>query len=76
MLSDDELERLISEFSEKLVYETIEDLSSYMESTGRVYKSHYAVIRRWIRENLKKGEKTDESMSAEQDELSELNKFV
>lgn len=47
LLSDDEFEKLQSNFED---YETrIDNLSEYVESTGKVYKSHYATILHWNR---------------------------
>ena len=47
LLTDEELEKLKEEYCD---YETrIERLSSYVASTGKKYKSHYATIRNWAR---------------------------
>lgn len=47
LLTDDELEKLKDEYPD---YESrIERLSSYVASTGKSYKSHYATIRNWAR---------------------------
>lgn len=47
LLTDDELEKLKVEFTD---WDTrIERLSSYIESKGAKYKSHYATIRAWAR---------------------------
>ena len=35
--------------------EYIERLSEYMASTGKTYKSHAATIRRWAKEDRRKG---------------------
>ena len=52
LLSDEELQKLISEFP--LDYESrIERLSEYMASSGRHYKSHLATIRSWARSDVK-----------------------
>ena len=49
--------------------EYIERLSEYMASTGKTYKSHAATIRRWAKEDRRKGKgisdyscKEDESL--------------
>lgn len=47
LLADDELEKLKAEYADYL--DRIERLSSYIASTGKVYKSHYATIRNWAR---------------------------
>lgn len=50
LLSDDDLEKLKSEFP-KDWQERIERLSEYMASSGKSYKSHLATIRSWARKN-------------------------
>ena len=68
-LTDEELEKLKSEYSD---YEKkIDNLSNYIASTGKSYKSHYATIRNWARrdkENLKKGN----GMETPDDEFSKV----
>ena len=51
LLTDDELEKLKTEYSD--YKERIERLSSYVASTGKKYKSHYATIRNWPRNDRK-----------------------
>lgn len=53
LLTDEELEKLKAEYPDW--EERIERLSSYVASTGKSYKSHYATIRNWARKD-KKGE--------------------
>lgn len=58
LLSDEEIQKLEKEFPHNYK-EYIERLSSYMASTGKSYKSHYATIRVWERkakENSTKGD--------------------
>ncbi len=52
LLTDEELEKLKTEFSDW--QERIERLSSYVASTGKSYKSHYATIRNWARKDKEK----------------------
>lgn len=52
LLSDDELEKLKAEYPDYL--DRIERLSSYVASTGKSYKSHYATIRNWARKDAEK----------------------
>ena len=47
LLTDDELEKLKADYADYL--DRIERLSSYIASTGKAYKSHYATIRNWAR---------------------------
>ena len=49
LLTDDELEKLKDEFHDW--EERIERLSSYVASTGKTYKSHYATIRNWAKKD-------------------------
>lgn len=53
LLADDELEKLKAEYADYL--DRIERLSSYLASTGKTYKSHYATIRNWARADAEKG---------------------
>ena len=53
LLADDELEKLKAEYADYL--DRIERLSSYIASTGKTYKSHYATIRNWARADAEKG---------------------
>ncbi len=49
LLTDDELEKLQYEYPD--YQDRIERLSSYIASTGKAYKSHYATIRNWARKD-------------------------
>ena len=49
LLTDDELEKLKAEYPD--YQDRIERLSSYVASTGKSYKSHYATIRNWARKD-------------------------
>jgi len=55
LLTDDELQKLKTEYSD--YEERIERLSSYVASTGKKYKSHYATIRNWARKDKETGKK-------------------
>lgn len=52
LLSDEELSKLKTEFSDW--EQRIENLSCYMASTGKKYKSHLATIRNWARKDKPK----------------------
>lgn len=54
LLTDEELEKLKDEYPDW--QERIERLSSYVASTGKKYKSHYATIRNWARKETPKQE--------------------
>lgn len=58
LLTDDELDKLKTEYSDWS--ERIERLSSYVASTGKKYKSHYATIRNWARKDGVKHGKPEE----------------
>ena len=49
LLTDEEMEKLKTEYPD--IDERIERLSSYVASTGKSYKSHYATIRNWARKD-------------------------
>jgi len=59
LLTDEELSKLKTEYSD--YEERIERLSSYVESTGKKYKSHYATIRNWARKDAAKTTKQETS---------------
>lgn len=52
LLTDEEFEKLAAEFQD--LDQRINDLSGYIASTGKVYKSHYATIRNWARKEKEK----------------------
>ena len=54
ILSDDEIERLKAEFGESTVESKIERLSEYMETSGKQYNNHFAMLRRFCREDKSK----------------------
>ena len=72
LLTDDELDKLKSEYSDYA--DRIERLSSYVASTGKSYKSHYATIRNWAR---KDGQTTvrQPQYSGRQSKADELDAF-
>ena len=54
-LSDEELANLKEKYPD-LYRQKIERLSSYIASSGKEYKNHYAVLLQWLAEDLAKGE--------------------
>ena len=52
LLTDEELAKLKNEFTDWA--DRIERLSSYIASTGKVYKSHYVTIRNWAKRDADK----------------------
>lgn len=55
-LKDIEYEKLVNELGEKPTQEYIKDLSIYMRSRGRRYKSHYATILAWHRKHAREAQ--------------------
>ena len=75
LLTDEELEKLQSEFPDWK--ERIERLSSYVASTGKSYKSHYATIRNWARKDAQAVPQNIRSQSQTQPKKqSEYNDFM
>lgn len=56
LLTDEELEKLKGEFIDW--EERIERLSSYVASSGKSYKSHYATIRNWAKKDREQSVRT------------------
>jgi len=52
-LTNKEFEKLKASFGEAGANQRIENLSSYVASKGKKYKSHYATILTWERKNKK-----------------------
>ena len=71
LLTDDELDKLKNEYPDWA--ERIERLSSYVASTGKSYKSHYATIRNWARKDQDQGRSP---VKAQQKPKSEYNDFM
>ena len=71
LLSDSELEKLQAEYIDW--HERIERLSSYIASTGKVYKSHYATIRNWARKDQQQPMQTARSMYQKPTKAQELD---
>ena len=69
LLTDEELDKLKAEYSDW--QERIERLSSYIASTGKSYKSHYATIRNWARKDAEKGVKTHGTAGKSADKITD-----
>lgn len=50
-LTDAELRKLVERFNATAVQRTIDRLSCYMESYGKKYKSHYATLLNWLKDD-------------------------
>lgn len=73
LLSDTDLEKLKAEFPNDW-QGRIENLSSYMETHGKTYKNHLAVIRCWARNDAKKNASKVPSRNESQWEKTEEEK--
>jgi cob(I)alamin adenosyltransferase len=72
LLTDEELYKLKTEYSD--YEERIERLSSYVASTGKRYKSHYATIRNWARKDaeVKPMNRTKQTKAEELDDFYKM----
>lgn len=74
LLTDDELDKLKKEYPDW--EERIERLSSYVASTGKSYKSHYATIRNWARKDQEQKPQTiKQPIFQKQTKAEELDEF-
>ena len=74
LLTDDELEKLKTEYSDW--EERIERLSSYVASTGKSYKSHYATIRNWARKEQAGRNERDGKASRNSGEVQRYGNYI
>lgn len=75
LLTDDEYDRLVMEYSECNTIKAIEYLDEAIEMKGYKYKSHYLALRKWVFDAIKtKGNKKEEKNFME--ELNDLNKVI
>lgn len=74
LLTDEELQKLKTEFSD--YEERIENLSSYIESTGKKYKSHLATIRNWARKEAKEKPKQSTYVEAINNRMSVVDNWL
>lgn len=51
-LTDEQYQQLVADLTEPVVETLIEELSGYMESTGKKYKNHYATLQNWYRRRI------------------------
>jgi hypothetical protein len=74
LLTDEELQKIQDEYPDWK--ERIERLSSYVASTGKTYKSHYATIRNWARKDQEKVvQPIRQPIYQKQTKADELNDF-
>ena len=65
ILLEEEFEKLKTQFGEKGTNDRIENLSQYIASKGKKYKSHYATILTWERKNNPGSKNTEISFNWE-----------
>lgn len=72
LLTDEELQKIQAEFTDW--EDRIERLSSYVASTGKSYKSHYATIRNWAKKDQEKTAQANKNTGyRKQSKAEELN---
>jgi len=54
LLTDDEYQRLVNDYSKEVVDSKIEDLDNYIGSTGKKYLDHNKTLRGWLKKDNKK----------------------
>lgn len=64
-LSEDELKKLHELMGEQNTSLLIEELSDYLASTNKKYKSHYATLRSWARRRAQEGAKGTKNQIAD-----------
>jgi len=73
LLSDEELEKIKTELPNNWE-QYIQDLSSYMASTGKSYKSHLATIRNWARKDQAKHKERTKEQPQQETEYQRANR--
>ena len=54
LLTDTDRERLVNDYGEDATHNAIKYLDEYIETSGKKYKNHYLVMRRWVFDAVKK----------------------
>jgi len=52
LLTDEEHQKLVDALNEQVVGQLIAELDTYMSSTGKKYKNHYATLQGWARRKI------------------------
>lgn len=73
-LTDQEIEKLQRDYPHEYA-DAIEALSNYLATKGKRYKSHYAVIRTWIRREQKERAEREEISRRRSQERNNKNKL-
>ena len=53
LLTDTDRERLVNDYGEEETHEAIKYLDEYIETSGKKYKNHYLVMRKWVFDAVK-----------------------
>ncbi|MCR5722024.1 MAG: replisome organizer [Lachnospiraceae bacterium] len=53
LLTDSDRERLVNDYGEDSVHDAIKYLDEYIETSGKKYKNHYLVMRKWVFDAIK-----------------------
>ena len=57
LLTDTDRERLVNDYGEDETHEAIKYLDEYIETSGKKYKNHYLVMRKWVFDAVKEHKK-------------------
>lgn len=74
LLTDDELEKIKNEYPDW--ERRIENLSNYIASTGKSYKSHYATIRNWARRDQTQQQERKPANNKTADQLNDAYQMM
>lgn len=76
LLNIDEYNKLINDYGSDIAEKKINDLSYYISSTGKKYKSHYMTIKTWLRKEINNTKSDYEGLYQRYDiPKSEWNKY-
>lgn len=53
LLTDTDRERLVNDYGEDATHKAIKYLDEYLETSGKKYKNHYLVMRKWVFDAVK-----------------------
>jgi hypothetical protein len=73
-LTDEELEKIKNEYPDW--ERRIENLSNYIASTGKSYKSHYATIRNWARRDQAQQQERKPANNKTADQLNDAYQMM
>ena len=72
-LTNNEYEKLISEYGKEVIEKKIEDLQRYIAKSGKKYSSHYLTIKAWIRKEEREPEFKNEKFDSELPESNTID---